>query len=228
MRWTRLLILLGILQAFLIAGVALANTQIEVVITATGNATPYCPSELTATPTSSYLVDLTWVNATGNDTLGTIIRVDYGAYPTSPLGGELVYEGNGTSTTHWVNMPILTDDIYYRAWTVYAGPSYSVCYTSAMVEVPGATPGTGGTIDMSGIENILLIIQYLGFPSLLVMVCFWKRNLVAFIAGIMSIGLVLAPIQDNFGSYLVVPLVIVMVGLCVMFVRDAWERNVEL
>jgi hypothetical protein len=209
-------------------GVALADATIEIEVTALGNISAFCPSALTATPASAYLVNLTWVAATGNDTLGTIIRVDYGSYPTSPTDGDAVYSGNDTTTTHWVNMGTLTEDIYYRAWTIYAGPSYSVCYTSAMVEVPGVTPGTGGTIDMTEVANILLILQYLSFPALLVVVCFWKRNIVAIVAAIMSIGLVLAPVADNFGNYLVVPMIILMVGLALMFVRDAWERQVEL
>ena len=60
------------------------------------------------------------------------------------------------------------------------------------------------------------------------MICFSKRNIVAFIAAIMSIGLVLGPIDDAFGTYLVVPLILLMVGFGVMFLRDAWERRVEL
>jgi hypothetical protein len=228
MRWLRILILAGVLQAILGVGVALADTFIQMEITATGNASASCPSALTATPSSDYLINLTWENATGNDTLGTVIRVDYGAYPTGPTSGDLVYSGNGTSTTHSVNLGVLTEDIYYRAWTIYAGPTYSVCYTSAMVEVPGVAPGTGGTIDMSEIADILRLGQYLALPALLVVLCFWKRNIVAFIAAIMALGLVLPYLADDFGNYMVIPAVLLMVGLALMFVRDAWEREVEL
>ena len=125
----------------------------------------------------------------------------------------------------WGNMSALTGDLYYRAWNVYGNATYSVCYASAMVELPEIP---GGMPDMTDIAHILLIFQYLGFPSLLIVICFSKRNIVAIIAAIMSIGLVLGPIDDAFGTYLVVPLILLMVGFGVMFLRDAWERRVEL
>ena len=232
MRWVRIIVFWAILQTLCCVGISYAaGSSISIEVIAMGNVTTYCPTQLTATLAAPYQVSLTWVSATGNDSLGTMIRADYGAYPTNPTNGELVYEGNGTAFTHiledsWGNMSAITGDIYYRAWNAYGNATYSVCYASAMVELP-ELPG-GGMPDMTDIAHILLIFQYLGFPSLLIVICFSKRNIVAFIAAIMSIGLVLGPIDDAFGTYLVVPLILLMVGFGVMFLSDAWERRVEL
>jgi len=232
MRWLlRILILAGVLQAILGVGVALADTVIQIEITATGNASASCPTVLTATPSSDYLINLTWVNATGNDTLGTVIRVDYGAYPASPTAGDLVYSGNGTSTTHSVNMGVLTEDIYYRAWTIYAGPTYSVCYTSATVEVPGVAPTGGVIFDTQGLTDMADLMRVgliLGFPILFGLIGVLRASLTGYVVGVVGLCLATTYIWDGVGTMLGIPMLLVIFGLLMSAMRNALSEGLRI
>jgi hypothetical protein len=70
---------------------------------------------------SDYQLDFSW-GYTG-DATHIMIRGKYGDYPenitdpwTEPSDGWLVYYGDGTEATDWVNMEFLSVPIYYSAW----------------------------------------------------------------------------------------------------------------
>jgi len=98
----------------ILSGVALADNSAEVVVTATGYICE-SPGGFTVTYISDYEVGLSW--AKGVDAENTLVRACIGRFPENREDGYLVYYGDGTSATDWVNMEFLSVPIYYQAWS---------------------------------------------------------------------------------------------------------------
>lgn len=64
--------------------------------------------------TESTVINLFWVKGTGAST--TMIRYNYGSYPTSTTDGILLYSGTGSNTTHTGLTAGST--VYYTAWSI--------------------------------------------------------------------------------------------------------------
>jgi hypothetical protein len=64
--------------------------------------------------TESTVINLFWVKGMGAST--TMIRYNYGSYPTSTTDGTLLYNGTGSNTTHTGLTAGST--IYYTAWSI--------------------------------------------------------------------------------------------------------------
>lgn len=64
--------------------------------------------------TESTVINLFWVKGTGAST--TMIRYNYGSYPTSTTDGTLLYNGTGSNTTHTGLTAGST--VYYTAWSI--------------------------------------------------------------------------------------------------------------
>lgn len=128
-KWAIGLTLLGTLT---ISGVALAFTTEEVTISATGANVTACeaPANLTATMVSEYEYELTWVQGSGNI---TIIRGAYGRFPVDETDGFEIFNGNGTSTTYFVNTEFLGQDIGIRAWSDCGSGSVSTDYSQTTI-----------------------------------------------------------------------------------------------
>ena len=71
-------------------------------------------------------------------------------------------------------------------------------------------------------------LVYMGLPMLLVIVSFWKRNIVAIIAAIVSLSVVAAPVASAFGVWILAPIVLLIIGLAVILLRDALGRGIEV
>lgn len=64
--------------------------------------------------TESTVINLFWVKGVGAST--TMIRYNYGSYPTSTTDGILLYSGTGSNTTHTGLTAGST--VYYTAWSI--------------------------------------------------------------------------------------------------------------
>jgi len=125
LRWVLVLVLLlGLIGAF--TGQAFAGSQ-EVTVTVSGIVVQ-CPGGLVLTYVSNYEIIVSWTPSVGTNT--TLLRAAVGRVPTSPADGYLVYLGNATSATDWVNLDGIGETIYYVAYGVDADGTYSICYAS--------------------------------------------------------------------------------------------------
>jgi len=88
----------------------------------------------------------------------------------------------------------------------------------------GYPPGGAG----AGLYLLATFVAYLGLPLLLVVISFWKRNIVAIIAAIISLALVAPMVASSIGTWLLAPIVVIIIGLGVILVRDAWGRGIEI
>jgi hypothetical protein len=152
--------LLRIIALCWIIGLALWPTALSagdnavVTITAQPWATGDCPTGFTFNAVSSYEVQLAWTP--GGNSTGTVIRGAYARWPTDPTDGFEVYNGNGSSASHWLttDVMILSDEgIYYRLWGKQGG-SYSLCYAS------GVITGGEGMANISGSITLFALIVF--------------------------------------------------------------------
>jgi hypothetical protein len=113
------------------------DSAVFVGITATGEeigALPGAPTNFTAILISNQQVNLTWTK--GGLATNTVIRAQFGSYPTSVTDGYLVYNGPGTSVTDWVDLANSDEALYYRAWS-WNTVGYSIGYDGDYVEGGG-------------------------------------------------------------------------------------------
>lgn len=68
----------------------------------------------TATYIKDGQIDLAWLN--GIDTANVMIRMSYGAFPSSRTEGYLVYYGSLTSFSDTSVSTLTVDDLYYSIW----------------------------------------------------------------------------------------------------------------
>ncbi|NOZ60130.1 MAG: T9SS type A sorting domain-containing protein [Calditrichaeota bacterium] len=72
--------------------------------------------------TGSSNIVLNWTNPNDTDFCGIVIRCGTTNYPESPVSGELIYDGNGTTATHNVSTET---NLYYTAFTYDSNGNYS-------------------------------------------------------------------------------------------------------
>ena len=110
------------------------------------------PSDLTASIAGNGTVTLMWT--AGNGSVSTIIRLGIGACPGNYTEGFLVYNGNGTNTTH----DVLDTDEYlcFRAWSICANSTYSDDYTEAIL-------AGGGVLMYIGFFMLTLGLSWIAF-----------------------------------------------------------------
>lgn len=186
-----------------------AETSADVTVTAVGYICE-APGGFTVTYISDYEVGLNWTLGAGAE--NTMVRAAFGRMPEDRTDGYLVYYGDGTGTTDWVNMETLSVPVYYRAWS--ENPS----------EVWEETGSTG---QVEGISMILIALIVLALG--LLTTSFWQRKLWLFLAtgltwfGLGMYGLV---IQDtDVGDIL---WIVGMVGIAMMllsFLAPFWLRE---
>lgn len=147
-----------------------ADTSVEVTVTAVGYICE-APGGFTVTYISDYEVGLSW--SLGNNTANIMVRGATGRYPEDRDDGYLVYYGNDTSATDWVNMETLSVPIYYKAWSQAASGVWNEDPSSGEVE---------------GISMILWALIFLCVS--LFGLSFWQRKYWLFLAcGITWFGL---------------------------------------
>jgi len=78
-------------------------------------------------------VALSWENPVDADLAGLVIRYSTTGYPSSPVDGILVYDGNGTAVTHYISNE---NTIYYAAFTYDSQGNYS---NGATLKIEGTT-----------------------------------------------------------------------------------------
>lgn len=153
MKLLRILALCWIIGLALCPAALSAGSTAVVTITAQPWGTGDCPVGFTFNAVSSYEVQLAWTP--GGNSTGTVIRGAYARWPTDPTDGFEVYNGSGSSASHWLttDVMILSDEgIYYRLWGKQGG-NYSLCYASGVI-----TGGTGMTVLGTGVTLIGTII----------------------------------------------------------------------
>ena len=134
---------------------ALASSSQLVVITASpffGNGT--CVYDFTVVVISDYEIQLDWIPGNGT---GTYIIGAYGRWPVDSTDGFVVYNGNGSHTSHWldVDIRILSDlGLYYKAYNNLGGV-YSACFASGSV-----TGGGEGMANISGSITLFALIFF--------------------------------------------------------------------
>ena len=155
MKWLKI----GLLIALLLLLVPLpltAGTTAEVTITATGYVVG-APGGFTVTYISDYEIGLSWTMGIGAN--NTMVRAAYGREPEDRTDGYLVYYGNGTSTTDWVNLEATSAKVHYRAWSE---------------TVAGAWEETGSTGWTEGVG--MLFIGMVVLCALLMIAGFWRKS----------------------------------------------------
>jgi len=129
--------------------------------------TPQCctaPTDLLATAVSDYEVGLTWTPALDGN--GTIIRGTYGdTAPTSHTDGFPVYAGQGSSTTHYINMEFLAADIQFAAFTMCGEVELCCedCGTAESYSSTGAEATLEGGTGVSILSDAILLGIILAF-----------------------------------------------------------------
>ena len=71
---------------------------------------------------TSSSVNLSWENPETTDFVGILIRYSTNDFPANPTDGELVYDGQNTSTTHAIS---LENNLYYSAFAYDSQGNYS-------------------------------------------------------------------------------------------------------
>lgn len=119
MKWIRIGLLVLVLSGLLLLPqVVLAESSSDITITATGYVAG-APGGLTLTYVSDYEIGVSWTK--GEDAVNTMVRIAYGRLPSSRTDGLELYNGTGTSATHWIGNVGLVGPVYYRAWSQNAG-----------------------------------------------------------------------------------------------------------
>lgn len=162
--WRRILmgVLLGLLLALVPATVISAGYP-TVTITVSAWIVGY-PNGFTVTYVSEYEVYLEWEK--GEDAVNTMVRACIGREPADRTDGYIVYYGEGTEATDWVNMEVLSEPIYYKAWSENAEGKW---------ESEGSAPGSVEGITMITIAFISLAVGLVG-------VAIWKKHILLYLA----------------------------------------------
>ena len=77
-------------------------------------------------------------------------------------------------------------------------------------------------------ELLVNLAAYLALPVLFLIISVWKRNIGAMIGGIISFSVVAPFLADDFGGWILAPIVICVLMLCAMLVRDVFEKQVVI
>lgn len=90
------------------------------------------PSGFTLTYISDYEVQIDWIKGLGSE--NTMIRACIGRPPENITDGIEVYYGDGTTTNSFINMEMLSEPVYYRAWGETALGIWSPLYAEDQIE----------------------------------------------------------------------------------------------
>lgn len=155
MRWLKIGLLITLLLLLIPLPLSAATTA-EVTITATGYLVD-APGGFTVTYISDYEIGLSWTIGTGAN--NTMVRACFGREPEDRTDGYLVYYGNGTNATDWVNLEATSAKVHYRAWSETAGGAW---------EETGSTGWTEG-VGMTFIGMVVLC-------AFLMIAGFWRKS----------------------------------------------------
>lgn len=114
----------------------MAGKTAVVVITATGYVVGG-PAGFVVTYISDYEIGLSWTLGVGAN--NTMVRAAFGRLPADRTDGYLVYYGNSTSATDWVNIGTTDVKLYYRAWSETAAGAWNETAASGWTEGVGMT-----------------------------------------------------------------------------------------
>ena len=213
-RW---LAVFGLLYGFLLLGMssgpvmAGSSDNIDVIASGTDNvALPAAAVDFDAVALSAYEVGITWTRGVG--ATHTLIKRQIGSYPATRDNGVEIYWGTGENVTDGIDMTILDQDVYYRAWS-WNSVGWSTSYAQDIVEVTGMI---GNSLFLG---CLLLLAGMLTFGS------YWvKERALLFIAviawfGIMVFAFVLQ-VNDYDHFWIVGTIGIAMATLCAF----GWTR----
>lgn len=145
--------------------------------------------DFTATWITDTNVLLDWTNPL--DLENVMIRVGFGAYPTDPTAGYLVYYGDlETFNDTDINLDA-TGEAYYSAFSEYIG-GYSVQYATDNVEGEGLlaiSEALNAFVDY--IPDIIYFLLIAGFLAL----SFWKKKMMLYFLS--------CPITIVYGSFVI-------------------------
>lgn len=101
---------------FVVATTGVVSAQNSQSVTVTANPRIYVTG-LTATYISDYEIDLSWAMAA--NVTNVMVRAKWGSTPINRNDGILVYYGNGTSMTHFLesSLAFATEPLYYVIWS---------------------------------------------------------------------------------------------------------------
>ena len=118
-----------------------AATSADVTLTATpivAGGGPGAPTDFTLTDISDYEVSIVWTK--GVSANNTMIRAVVGRYADNISDGYLVYYGTGTSASDFgVNLDVVADQYYYRAWSEDTNGDWSTDYAEGKIGGTGVT-----------------------------------------------------------------------------------------
>jgi hypothetical protein len=122
---------LSILLFLIIPSSVYADNSATVTVIATGYVT-VGPGGFVVSYISDWELDLSWTPANGS--VGTMVRAAYGHVPTGISDGYLVYNGSAGNFSDTSVSLDGSESVYYRAWSIYPGGSYSSLASSASSE----------------------------------------------------------------------------------------------
>lgn len=179
MRWLLVAVLLAVSLVWLVpTDVSAHQPTAWIRVTAQGSdnaAVPQEPQHFLATAVSNYEVEITWT--LGLNATHTLVRRQIGSYPSSIFDGVQVYWGTGDNCSDSIDMTVLDDDIYYRAWS-WNPIGYSASYAQDIVEIGGAM---ANALTMFGAIVLLLGLTFGAYH--------YRRWPIAIIAGVLWVGL---------------------------------------
>lgn len=229
MRFLPLLLLAVMAGLVLLPATALAQTSGDVTVTASGNVTTGCPSHLIITAVTDYEIVLVW-NLAGNAT--TMLRVAYGRVPSNTTDGLLLYEGNATTYTQWINTEFFTVPIIYRAWADWGNGTYSECYAQATLPTGGALEELAeGVTSLSGqVENIwdlLTVLSYFVLPLFCALAYQWKGSIVFAVPAFLSAWLAMPYLADH-GWHYATPLMVLAILILLKLLYQAFTGGIKV
>ena len=78
------------------------------------------------------------------------------------------------------------------------------------------------------LELLVNLVAYLALPVLFVLISVMTRNIGAMIGGIISLSVVAPFLADDFGGWILAPIIIGVLMLCAMLVRDVFSKQVVI
>lgn len=166
MRW----VVAGLLSLLLLLGTAtpiLGASSQDVTVTATGYVCD-APGGFTITYINDYEVGVSWIK--GDDAENTMVRAAYGRMPEGREDGYLVYYGEGTSATDWVNMEFMSVPIIYRSWSQSAVGVWEEGETTGFVE-----------------SLTMIIIGFIALALGLAGLAVWRKHFFLYLTGAVGI-----------------------------------------
>jgi hypothetical protein len=157
-KWLSIILLVILFWAF--PAIVLADvTEQDVTVTATP---AYGIISFAVDYVSDYQIDLSWVVV--GDVDKVMVRAKYGSdlaeipdEDTEPSDGYLVYYGDATSATHWLNMETMSVPVYFKIWGQKADTKW---YTGSKYGLTG-----GETMILIGMFVFAGILSFLAFRS---------------------------------------------------------------